>query len=203
MQDVQASIDKLNIASGDKERLRQEIDTLNKDQSDLNSKIAEIEEELEIESQKKRLLEREINELSIQINTQKVAGNKDESQRVGWLREELAKKAVEISNAQRDYKQLLEQKFEGVYSSPSKIAARGASDNINVHKLEHEMKQIKDMLTQFSKQQNVDCKGGKTFARLLEDIEDKENSPSPQNSGDDIGLKDFVVREKSDLKELQ
>lgn len=31
MQDIQASIDKLNIASSDKEKLRQEIDQLNRD----------------------------------------------------------------------------------------------------------------------------------------------------------------------------
>lgn len=47
MQDIQSSIDKLNIASSDKEKLRQEIDQLNRDQQDLNAKIAEIEEDLE------------------------------------------------------------------------------------------------------------------------------------------------------------
>ena len=61
------------------------------------------------------------------------------------------------------------------------------------------MKQIKEMLQQFSHQQT----GGNTFAKLLEDIEDKENSVSPQNSKADIGLKEFVAQEKSELKELQ
>ena len=74
---------------------------MNREQSELQSKIAEIEEELETEQSKKRQLERDINELSIQMNTQKAAGNKDESQRVVWLREELAKKNVEVTNAQR------------------------------------------------------------------------------------------------------
>ena len=200
LQDIQSSIDKLNIASGDKERLRQEIETLNREHRDLSSKVQEVEEELEGEHSKKRQLEREINDLSIQINTQKAVGARDESQRVVWLREELAKKQVEVSNAQRQYKELLEQKFEGVYRSPGKQAARGASsDNMNILKLEHEMKQIKEMLQQFSHQQ----KGGNNFAKLLEDIEDKENSVSPQNSKADIGLKEFVAQEKSELKELQ
>ena len=200
LQDIQSSIDKLNIASGDKERLRQEIETLNREHRDLSSKVQEVEEELEGEHSKKRQLEREINDLSIQINTQKAVGTRDESQRVVWLREELAKKQVEVSNAQRQYKELLEQKFEGVYRSPGKQAARGASsDNMNMLKLEHEMKQIKEMLQQFSHQQ----KGGNNFAKLLEDIEDKENSVSPQNSKADIGLKEIVAQEKSELKELQ
>ena len=200
LQDIQSSIDKLNIASGDTERLRQEIETLNREHRDLSSKVQEVEEELEGEHSKKRQLEREINDLSIQINTQKAVGARDESQRVVWLREELAKKQVEVSNAQRQYKELLEQKFEGVYRSPGKQAARGASsDNMNILKLEHEMKQIKEMLQQFSHQQ----KGGNNFAKLLEDIEDKENSVSPQNSKADIGLKEFVAQEKSELKELQ
>lgn len=132
MQDIQSSIDKLNIASSDKEKLRQEIDQLNRDQVDLNAKISDIEEELEAENSKKKLLEREINELGLQINSQKAAGNgKEESQRVGWLREELAKKQIEISSAQRQYKELLEQKFEGQIS-PSKMAARGPSADLNV-----------------------------------------------------------------------
>lgn len=61
------------------------------------------------------------------------------------------------------------------------------------------MKQIKEMLQQFSHQQ----KGGNNFAKLLEDIEDKENDISPQNSKADIGLKEFLAQEKSELKELQ
>lgn len=69
MQDIQASIDKLNIGHSDKEKLRQEIDQLNHEQKELNAKIAEIEEELEAENRKKRQLERDINELSIQIAT--------------------------------------------------------------------------------------------------------------------------------------
>ena len=146
MLDIQASIEKLNIASADKERLKGEIDQLNREQGELQGRIQEIEEELENEAHKKRQLERDINELSLQINSNKAAGSKEESQRVGWLREELAKKQMEIQSAQRQYKELLEQKFEGAHVSPSKTAARGPSADLNVMKLEHDMKQIKEML---------------------------------------------------------
>ena len=108
MLDIQASIEKLNIASADKERLKEEIDQLNREQGELQGRIQEIEEELENEAHKKRQLERDINELSLQINSNKAAGSKEESQRVGWLREELAKKQMEIQSAQRQYKELLE-----------------------------------------------------------------------------------------------
>ena len=96
MQDIQSSIDKLNIGHADKEKLRHEIEQLNHEQKELHAKIAEIEEELEAENRKKRQLERDINDLSIQIATQKAAGGKDESSRIVWLREELAKKQIEI-----------------------------------------------------------------------------------------------------------
>ena len=115
---------------------------MNQEQRELNAKIKEIEEELEGESRKKRQIEKDINELSIQIATQKNAnGGKDESQRVVWLREELVKKQTEIAAAQRQYKELLESKF-----SPSKVAPGSAAENMNILKLEHDMKQIKDML---------------------------------------------------------
>ena len=63
---------------------------------------------MEQEHAKKRQMERDINELSLQINAHKAAGAKDESQRVSWLREELAKKQLEVNNAQRQYKEVLE-----------------------------------------------------------------------------------------------
>ena len=69
MQDIQSSIDKLNIGHTDKEKLRHEIDQLNHEQKELHAKIAEIEEELESENRKKRQLERDINDLGIQIAT--------------------------------------------------------------------------------------------------------------------------------------
>lgn len=61
------------------------------------------------------------------------------------------------------------------------------------------MKQIKEMLEAFAK---VNQRGDKTFARLLDEIEDKENSASPNDSYIDVGLKEFVRKEKAELKEL-
>ena len=43
MQDIQSSIDKLNIASGDKEKLRLEIESLNREHKDLQTKITTYE----------------------------------------------------------------------------------------------------------------------------------------------------------------
>ncbi len=101
LQDIQSSIEKLNISSSDKDKLRHEIDSLNQEQRELSLKLQELETELDQENHKKRQLERDINELSLQINSQKAAGAKDESQRVSWLREELQKKQIEVNNAQR------------------------------------------------------------------------------------------------------
>ena len=39
LQDIQSSIDKLNISSSDKDKLRQEIDSLNHDQKELSIKL--------------------------------------------------------------------------------------------------------------------------------------------------------------------
>lgn len=85
----------MNIGSADKDKLRGEIDTLNRETTELQAKIQEIEEELEAENQKKRQLERDINELTIQVSSQKL-GLKEEPQRIVWLREELAKKQLEV-----------------------------------------------------------------------------------------------------------
>ena len=47
---------------------------------------------------------------------------------------------MEIQNHQRQYKELLENRFDhNQRTSPSKVAAP-ASENINMMKLEHEMK---------------------------------------------------------------
>jgi polyhydroxyalkanoate synthesis regulator phasin len=39
VQDIQQSIEKLNINSSDKEKMKSEIDTLNREQKDLQNKI--------------------------------------------------------------------------------------------------------------------------------------------------------------------
>lgn len=79
-----------------------------------------------------------------------------DSSRAQWLREEIAKKQVAISSAQREYKILLEQRQEegyqhqtvgfgqsASYSPPPKGADMGSK---NIEKLEAEMSEIKAML---------------------------------------------------------
>ena len=68
LKDIQMAIEKLNIASSDKERLKDEVDELNKEQRQLQSRIDDLERELEGQKSKKRAAEREINEINIQIN---------------------------------------------------------------------------------------------------------------------------------------
>lgn len=115
------------------------------------------------------------------MSSQKL-GLKDEPQRIVWLREELARKQLEVQSSQRQYKDLLEQKFEGTYASPSKQAAP-AENNLNILKLEHEMKQIKEMLSTFAKKENP-------LANMLQDLDEP-----PSRSADDS-------KERAELKEL-
>lgn len=65
MQDIQQSIEKLNIASSDKEKLREQVDSLNRQQKSLQGRVNELESELEDEKARKRAGERELNELNL------------------------------------------------------------------------------------------------------------------------------------------
>jgi len=65
MQDIQQSIERLNITSSDKERLREQVDSLNREQRTLQTRLNELETELEDERARKRAAEREINELNL------------------------------------------------------------------------------------------------------------------------------------------
>jgi len=62
----------LNISSGEKEALRKQLELLTHEQRSLQTKIDELERELEGERAKKRLSEREINEINIQISQKKL-----------------------------------------------------------------------------------------------------------------------------------
>ena len=64
-------------------------------------------------------------------------------------------------------------------------------------KLEHEMKEIKEMLTGFNNRGGAAKKG---FAQMLQDIDENENSINA-SPGDD--LRDYISREKAELKKLQ
>jgi hypothetical protein len=65
MQDIQHSIEKLNITSSDKEKLKEQVESLNRQQKSLKSRTNELEAELEDERSRKRAAERELNELNL------------------------------------------------------------------------------------------------------------------------------------------
>lgn len=117
-----------------------------------------MERELEGERARKRTAEREINEINLQINHKRMsgtAGASTESSRMQFLREEIAKKQVQISTVQREYKSLLEQRTESVLNSSnahvqgSPPPRSAAADQANMHKLEEEMTEIKAMLNEY------------------------------------------------------
>ncbi len=118
IEDIQKAIQSLNIASADKQKLTSEVENLNREQRTLQAKIDEFERELEGERNRKRALEREINELSLQINHKRLSGaGSTETSRMQFLREEIAKKQVQISSVQREYKTLLEQRTDSILST--------------------------------------------------------------------------------------
>lgn len=96
MQDIQHSIERLNITSSDKERLKEQVDSLNREQRTLQARLKELESELEDEKARKRTAERELNEFNLQLNQTRVGSetNQQEAQRIQFLREEIAKKQV-------------------------------------------------------------------------------------------------------------
>ena len=65
MQDIQQSIERLNITSSDKERLKEQVDSLNREQRTLQVRLNELETDLEDERARMRAAEREINELNL------------------------------------------------------------------------------------------------------------------------------------------
>lgn len=196
MQDIQSNIDKLSIPSSDKDKLRREIDNLAKEQKELQSRIKQLEDEKEQEREKKRQLQRELNEINIQANAQKNAGLSGESREVTRLRDELTRKASEIDGAKRQYKDLLDSAVDFERRSPVKNLS---SDNQSLKKLEDEMKQIKEILKQHSSSQG---RGGNKFQQFLDDVEIEEKENSAQNGEDEVHLKDFIAKEKQQIKSI-
>ena len=150
LQDIQQAIERLNIASTDKVRLKEEVDQLNRQQRTKQSQIEQLEQELEGERARKRAAEREINELNLQISQNKLSGTgQQETSRMQFLREEIAKKQVQISTVQREYRSLLEQRTELAMMGPSTLQssppprAAGADQMSNIGRLENEMAEIR------------------------------------------------------------
>ena len=103
----------MNLAASDKSKLKNEIDELIAEQNKLQAKVNQLALDKDEEDNKNRQLEREINELNIQLNANRVTSNRysaadENDQRVQELRDEIAKKSVQISQAQREYKHLLD-----------------------------------------------------------------------------------------------
>lgn len=223
MQDISSAIEKLNIASADKEKLKDEVDSLNREQRVLQGKIDQTDRALEAERAKKRAAEREMNEINLQINQKRLSGaaaGNGESTRIQYLREEIAKKQVQISTAQRDYKNALETRTDsflsgghgGMHGSPAPKSA--AADNANLIRLESEMGEIRAMLNDYGlKSKNTNAN---RLSDLLRDVdaEDAGNSHNVSMSGHnpfaDVAesgssdqIAEFVKRQKADIKEMQ
>ena len=172
MQDIQHSIEKLNITSSDKEKLKEQVESLNRQQKSLKSRTNELEAELEDERSRKRAAERELNELNLQISQNRVNSgtNQQEAQRIQFLREEIAKKQVQISAVQREYRSALEERTENAISGANALPVNimqqssppprsAAANNHNIYRLEQEMNEIKSMLNEFgqrNKAQNAE-----------------------------------------------
>ena len=74
--EIQDSIENLNLAASDKSKLKNEIDELIAEQNKLQSKVNQLVLNKEDEENKNRQLEREINELNIQLNANRVTSNR-------------------------------------------------------------------------------------------------------------------------------
>lgn len=94
--EIQDSIENLNLATSDKQKLKTEIDDLIQEQNTLQSKIDTLKQEQEEEDSKNRQLQREINELNIQMNANRVTGvnssRADTDGQVQELRDQIARK---------------------------------------------------------------------------------------------------------------
>ena len=93
----------MNLAASDKSKLKNEIDELIAEQNKLQAKVNQLALDKDEEENKNRQLEREINELNIQLNANRVTSNRysaadENDQRVQELRDEIAKKS-EIGRA--------------------------------------------------------------------------------------------------------
>ena len=170
--------------------MRHELENLSHEQRVLQTKIDELEREVEGERTKKRAAERELNELNISINQKKLLGGQ-ESSKVQWLRDEIVKKNTQLSAANREYKQVLETRTENVISGQAPRSAY--ADNTHINKLESEITDIKSMLNEYGLKSNE----RHINTNLLSD-DNEENLQ--HNSG---SSKDFVREQKQAIKDQQ
>jgi len=121
---------------------------------------------------------------------------------VQWLRDEIAKKQAEIQSSQRQYRDLIESKYESAskYSPSARKHSSGGSNNLT--KLESEMQEIKNMLKDYG-MKNHQTKPPARFQDVLDDmvdLGDKENSSLGDND-DAFEVKAFLSKEKAEIKE--
>ncbi len=110
-------------------------------------KVREAERQLEEERDRERTLQREINSLNLELNSKKaeVGVSAEQSDRVKWLNDELAKKQAELAVIQRDYRDAL--------SAPMPVA--GENQSPNVAKFEKELAEIKQMILEQKQPQKI------------------------------------------------
>lgn len=188
-QDIQSSIDRLNVPSGEKEQMRRELENLSHEQRLLQQKIDDLEREVEAERTKKRAAERELNELNISINQKKLLGGQ-ESSKVQWLRDEIVKKNTQLSAANREYKQVLETRTENVISGQAPRSAY--ADTTHINKLESEITDIKSMLNEYG------IRSSERQTRISHLLAD-DNEENMQHN--DSSSKDFVREQKQAIKD--
>ena len=90
-----------------------------------------------------------------------------------WLRQEIDKKDAQISAANREYKAVLESRNEGAIGNSAPRSA--AADTSHLNRLESELGEIKQMLTDYG------LKGNRGMSGLIGDLDSQENSQLSMN----------------------
>ena len=134
----------------------------------MQTKVSELELELESERAKKRQIDREISEMQIHQNTQQ------ETSRTQWLKEEIVKKNAQIASANRELRSMME----------TREAAPRSADNLQ--RLESELMEIKHMLADVGQRNKI--------PNILEQFSD-ENSQPFDNSQDQIKYQKQQIKE--------
>lgn len=177
-----------------------------------------------------RAAEREINELNLQLGQNRVGvmggANQQEAQRIQFLREEIAKKQVQINAVQREYRAALEERTEnairGAQQLPPSIVGMAqqssppprsaAADQHNMYRLEQELTEIKTMLNDLHSKNKL--QNAERITDLMAQLDaDDQNvggtlATDPMMFSLEIGAnedetEDWVKRQKAEIKQLQ
>lgn len=209
--EIQGSIENLNLASSDKQKLKTEIDDLIKEQRELQYKIDGLRKEQDEAENKNRQLQREINELNIQLTANRATGTSlgavENDPRVQQLRDEIAKKNLQLSQAQREYKTLLENptavsEVKAVYASSN---ARAGQESGQISKLESELSEIKALLANQHEMGTNAAAASHYNRQMWEGEVDADQVIDEMLAGKytDEEVKKFVARQKTEIKKVQ